>query len=56
MLTWKVEAEGDTVYVEAETLDQAEKLFEHAFGVIPKKLVKWTKIDSLPNGEEAIAG
>jgi hypothetical protein len=37
MLTWKVEAEGDTVYVQANTLDQAEAKFENAFGVIPKK-------------------
>lgn len=56
MLTWKVEAEGDTVYVQDDTLDQAEVKFENAFGVIPKKLVKWTLIDELPEGQETIAG
>lgn len=42
MMTWKVEAEGDTVYVEATDIDKAEKMFENAFGKIPKHLVKWT--------------
>jgi len=55
-MVWKVEAEGDTIYVEAETLDAAEQKFKKAFGVIPSKLVKWTLIDKLPDGEEAIAG
>jgi len=55
MTTWKVEAEGDTVYVQADTLDQAEVKFENAFGFIPKKLVTWTKVDKLPDGEEVIA-
>ena len=53
---WKVEAEGDEVYVEARTIDEAERKFENAFGVIPKKLVKWTLIEELPEGQETIAG
>ena len=55
MLTWKVEAEGDTVYVQAENIEQAKARFEKSFGGIPEDLVKWTQIDALPKGEEAIA-
>lgn len=53
-LIWRIEAEGDTVFVRGETIDQAERKFENAFGFIPKKLVTWTKVDVLPDGEEFI--
>ena len=55
-MIWKVEAEGDYVYVEAETIDQAEAKFERSFGKVPRHLVTWTECDSLPEGEETIAG
>jgi len=51
---WKVEAQGDTVYVEADDIDQAEKKFFNSFGAIPPKLVTWTPVEELPKGEEAI--
>lgn len=54
MQIYKVEAEGDTVYVRGETIDEAERKFENAFGFIPKKLVTWTKVDELPQGEEFV--
>lgn len=54
LLTWKVEAQGDTIYVQAPTLDDAELKFIEAFGRVPKKLVTWTLIEAIPDGEEAI--
>ena len=54
LLTWKVEAQGDTIYIQAPTFDDAELKFIEAFGRVPKKLVTWTQIDSIPEGEEAI--
>jgi hypothetical protein len=53
-MIWKVEAQGDTVYIEAETLDEAEERFKYAFGYVPKHLVTWTIIEELPEGEETI--
>ena len=53
---WKVEAEGDTVYVEGATIDEAEEKFRNAFGFIPCKLVKWAEVENLPEGEELIEG
>lgn len=53
-MIWKVEAEGDVVYVKGKTVDEAERKFENAFGSIPAALVKWTKVDELPEGESFI--
>ena len=53
-MIWKVEAEGDTVFVRGATIDEAEHKFENAFGFIPKKLVTWTEVDDIPDGEEFI--
>lgn len=53
-LTWKVEAQGDTVYIQAPTLPDAELRFTEAFGNVPAYLVKWTLIDTIPDGEEPI--
>lgn len=53
-MIWKVEAVGDTVYLQGETIDEAERKFENAFGCIPKKLVTWTEVPELPEGEEFI--
>jgi len=54
MQIYKIEAEGDTVYVQGETIGAAERKFENAFGFIPKKLVTWTKVDELPADEEFV--
>jgi hypothetical protein len=55
-MIWKVEAEGDTVYVEADDIDEAEKKFQKYFGKIPKRMMKWTVVDKIPEGEETIKG
>jgi hypothetical protein len=54
MLTFKVEAQGDTIYIQAPTKADAELKFVEAFGKVPKKLLTWTQIDAIPDGEEAI--
>ena len=53
-MIWKVEAQGDTIYFEETTIDEAEEKFRELFGNVPKKLVTWTEIDKLPDGEETI--
>jgi hypothetical protein len=53
-MIWKVEAEGDTVYVRGETLDEAERKFNDAFGFIPEQLVTWMIVSDIPDGEEFI--
>jgi hypothetical protein len=53
-MIWKVEAQGDVVYVKGETIDEAELKFRDAFGEIPRKLVKWTEVSELPDGESFI--
>lgn len=51
---FKVEAEGDTLYVAADSLDNAKKRFTEMIGEVPDSLVTWTEVDELPAGEEAL--
>ena len=41
---WKVEAEGDTLYVEAVSLDNAKHIFRDQIGDMPDGFAKWTKL------------
>lgn len=52
MEIWKVEAEGDTLYIHANNQHDASQQLKHAMGPIPASLLTWTKIDALPEGEE----
>jgi len=51
---FKVEAEGDTVYFKAKSLEHAKEKFENICGYIPDSIVHWEEIDELPEGEEAL--
>jgi hypothetical protein len=51
---FKIEAEGDTIYLQAETLAQAKVQLENKMGQIPEELLTWTEIKKLPKGEEFI--
>lgn len=54
MSIFKVEAQGDTLYVEAEDLQSACSKFTECIGVVPTSLCVWQQVDELPDGEEAI--
>ena len=49
---WKCEAQGDTVYIEAESADEAFKQLCAKIGDMARSLVTITEIDRLPDGEE----
>jgi len=52
MQIWKVEAEGDTLYIEAEDFQAANDRFEKFMGIMPQSLLAWTQVEKLPEGEE----
>lgn len=54
MSIYKVDAIGDTMYIQAESQEEAqEKLFETT-GEIPEGLLSWSIVNKLPKGEELL--
>lgn len=53
--TFKVEAEGDTLYFGASDLDDAKAQFTALMGDVPESLLTWSEEDALPDGEEYAA-
>lgn len=53
-MIFKAEAEGDSMYVEADTRAEAYKKLNDFVGGIPSYLIKWTDDVELPEGEETI--
>ncbi len=51
---FKVEAEGDTVYIEAEDKKTAHARLTEIMGPIPSSLLKWSSVEKLPKGEELL--
>lgn len=51
---FKVEAEGDTVYIEAEDKKAAQARLTEVMGPIPASLLKWSSVEKLPKGEELL--
>jgi hypothetical protein len=49
---FKVEAEGDTMYIQAEDKRAAQTRFTEKIGDIQVELLKWDEVDTLPDGEE----
>lgn len=49
---FKVEAQGDTVYINCETEDDARLKLREAFGFIPEKYLTFTVVEDLPSGED----
>lgn len=47
---FKVEAEGDTLYINAGSLTQAKARLLKMVGPIPVHMLTWTEVDALPNG------
>ena len=52
--TWKIEAEGDTVYTKGRDQHDAYCNFVKVFGNIPFELLTFTVVTKLPKGEVAI--
>lgn len=49
---FQVEAEGDTMYIQAEDKQAAQARFTEKIGDIQVELLDWKVVDSLPDGEE----
>ena len=55
MKIFKCEAQGDTLYFKAETLDAARlRLIDTIGEDIPEKLLIWTEVSETPEGEETL--
>ena len=51
-MAWKVEAQGDTLYIDAEKLEDAKLQLTEKIGEIPEKLLRWTEVNAKPDDEE----
>ena len=49
---FKVEAQGDTLYIQAPTKEDAHLQLTEKIGPIPERLLTWTEVTKLPKGEE----
>jgi hypothetical protein len=54
MKIFKVEAEDDTLYIEAANFQAASDRLEKFMGIIPESLLKWSEAKELPEGEELL--
>ena len=55
MKIFKCEAQGDTMYFNADTIDAARvRLIEVTGDQIPEELLTWTEVFEVPDGEEAL--
>ena len=51
---FKVEAEGDTLYIKAVDRKAAEARLTEVMGRIPASLLRWKTVEKLPKGEELL--
>ena len=49
---YKCRAEGDTVYIQARSEQEARELLFSKMGEIPEELLGWSVVNKLPKGEE----
>jgi hypothetical protein len=49
---FKVEAQGDTLYIQAPTQEDAHLQLTEKIGPIPDRLLTWGEVKKLPKGEE----
>jgi len=52
---FKAEAEGDVMYISAESLNEAERKLQLVCGPIPTSMIQWSEVDELPEGEQFMA-
>jgi hypothetical protein len=50
---FRVDAEGDTLYIDAPTIERARDILRQHMGEIPESLLTWRGPVPLPPGEEA---
>lgn len=53
-MIYKIEAQGDTVYVKAETQADALARLTEVMGTIPRSLLSISTVSKLPKGEELL--
>ncbi len=53
-MIFKVEAQGDTLYIEAESRAEASKQFQEKIGPVPQSMLTWTDNVELPEDEELL--
>lgn len=51
---FKVEAEGDTMYIGAEDQAGASAQLTEKIGPIPASMLSWSEVPALPDGEELL--
>jgi len=54
MKIFKVEAQGDTLYIRANHQSDALRQLEEFSGPIPSHLLTWSEVKKLPEGEEIL--
>jgi hypothetical protein len=54
MSFFKVQAERDTLYIEARNQEMANDKLQKFCGVIPSSLLKWEEVDFVPEGEACL--
>lgn len=52
---FRVEAQGDVLYIDAFTLVEAKLVLRQRMGDIPESLLAWSGPVPLPAGEEALS-
>ena len=52
--TFKVEAQGDELYVCATSLKEAQKRLRVTIGDIPEELLTWSEVKEMPAGQVVI--
>lgn len=51
-MVFKVEAPGDTLYIQAPTQEDAHIQLSEKIGYIPEYLLTWSEVKELPQDEE----
>jgi len=52
---FRVEAQGDTLYIKADTIAEAQLVLRRHIGDIPESLLSWSGPMPLPDGEESLS-
>ena len=54
MKIWKIAAQDDAVYVEAENEADAVSVFRARIGDVPRDMLTVSQVDAVPDGEELL--
>ncbi len=52
---FKAEVEGDTMYISADSQDEAYGKLCQTIGMMPRRMITFTEVPELPKGEELMA-